>query len=87
MKIVVAADALVAHMDGEVVVLHAGTKDYHHLNETGQHIWRGIEQGSGVDTIVDGLLAAYEIDREQARAAVLRLIDELASAGIVEVRD
>jgi hypothetical protein len=83
MKPTVSKDALVAHLDREVVLLHAVTKDYFRLNETGQAIWRLIEEGRDVDGIIAGVLGAFEVEREVARAEVTRLLDELRDAGLL----
>lgn len=77
------SDALVAHLQGEAVLLHAGTKDYFRLNETGQVVWRMIEQGSDEDAIVAALLEAYDVDAEEARAEVQRIVRELIDAGLL----
>lgn len=76
-------DALVAHLQGEAVLLHAGTKDYFRLNETGQVVWRVLEQGGDEDAVVAALLETYEVDAEDARAEVNRIIRELLDAGLL----
>jgi len=84
LKPVIAADALVAHLQDEVVILHAGTKDYFRLNATGQTVWRLIERGLELDEMVAAVVEEYEVSPEAARADVLRLLDELRAAGLVQ---
>ena len=82
-KLTVSEDALVAHLDGEAVLLHAGSKDYYRLNETGQVIWRVLEQGGDEDIVVAALTGAFEVDAEEARTEARRIIAELFAAGLL----
>ncbi len=42
-------DVLAAHLDDETIVLHLGTKQYFHLNATGQRIWKLLEESVSDD--------------------------------------
>jgi hypothetical protein len=85
MKIKASDEALVAHLDGEAVLLHTGSRDYFRLNDSGQTIWRLIEAGSDLDAIVAALVAEFEVDADTAREETRRLVDELEAAGLVAV--
>jgi len=76
-------DVLVAHLAGEAVLLHAGTREYFRLNETGQVVWQMLEQGRDEDAIVAALIAAYEVTDVAARAEVQRIVRELRAAGLL----
>jgi hypothetical protein len=78
-----APDALVAHLHGEAVVLHAGSRAYFRMNETAQHVWRLLEQGVPLEAILDSVLAAFDVDPDTARADVLSLLQELQAAELV----
>lgn len=84
MKLRASPDALVAHLEGEAVLLHAGTKEYFRLNETGQVVWRLIEAGADVDAIVARLLAEFSVDAATARTEAGQLLEQLVAAGLVE---
>jgi hypothetical protein len=83
MKPTVSPDALVAHLDNEVVLLHAGTKEYFRLNETGQAVWRLLEQGLDVDAIVERIVAEFDVAPDTAAAEIDRLLGELAQADLL----
>ena len=83
MKPIVSPDALVAHLDNEVVLLHAGTKEYFRLNETGQAVWRLLEQGLEVAAIVDRIVTDYDVTADVASAEIDRLLGELAQADLL----
>ncbi len=77
-------DVLVAHLDGEAVLLHMDTKRYFRLNETGQHIWRLLERGLDRDAVVAALVAEYEVDAATAGAALDRLVDDLRRHALLD---
>lgn len=79
----VSPDALVAHLDNEVVLLHAGTKEYFRLNETGQAIWKLLEKGTDVDGMVASMIETYDVAPDIARSEVDRLLGELEAAGLL----
>lgn len=76
-------DILSAHLEGEAVLLHMETKRYYRLNETGQRIWRLIEEGHSRADAAAALEAEYDVERATARAEIDRLIAELLSHDLV----
>lgn len=80
-------EVLTAHLDGEAVLLHMHSKRYYRLNETGQRIWRLLEEGLAADAIAARLVEEYEVDEPTATAAVIGLIDELRAEGLVRGAD
>jgi hypothetical protein len=81
-------DALTAHLEGEAVLLHIGTKQYFRLNRTGAHIWKALEAGSTVDDIASSLVETFDVPRAEAAEAVTSLISELIEHKLVrESRD
>lgn len=77
-------DVLTAHLAGEAVLLHLGTKRYYRLNETGATIWRELEASSGRDRIVSALCERFDVPREDADAAVAALLATLEAQGLLE---
>jgi hypothetical protein len=77
-------DALVAHLNGETVVLHGRTHEYYRLNETAQEIWRQLEQGVAIDGIVDHLTSVFDVEEADARAQTLHLCNDLIAAQLIE---
>ncbi len=56
------------------------------LNETGAFLWRkATEQGDfSVDSLADALYREYDVEQEQAKADVSRVVDEWLAAGVIE---
>lgn len=73
--------------NGDVVLLHLGAQTYFTLNPTGALIFGLLGQGLDVEAISHALVERYDVDLDQARASVTRLVDELAAAELLEVAD
>lgn len=80
----VKSDVLAAKLEGETVLLHLGTKEYHRLNETASVAWNTLERSGDPAAATQALLDAFDIDFAQADAAVHRLIEELLQRGLLE---
>jgi hypothetical protein len=81
----VAPNVLASHLQGEAVLLHLGTKSYFRLNGTGAHIWKRIEAGDSDDAIVQSLVDAFEVSRDDAAGAFVALRDDLLANKLVIV--
>ncbi len=76
-------EVLVAHLAGETVLLHLGSKRYFRLNRTGSAVWQAIERGVTDDAIVSELHAQFEVSTQDAAAALAKLTEELRSEGLL----
>ena len=76
-------DVLAAHLAGEAVLLHMGSKRYYRLNATGAEVWRGLEAGEGVDAIVARLRMLFEVSEAEARAETERFCASLGRAELL----
>lgn len=75
---------LAANLQSEAVLLHMDSRRYYQLNETGQFIWKLLEQGKNGAEIVAQIVATYDVSRDVATAEYERLIGELGTHGLVE---
>lgn len=76
-------DVMVAHLEGEAVILNVQTKKYYQLNETAAAIWRQLEQGRSDDEIVDALVESFEVDAPTARTELERMLTELEQKELI----
>ena len=53
------------------------------LNETGKFLWEKLGQETDERTLVDALLAEYDVDDNTAKAAVTRFIAKLTENGFL----
>ncbi len=78
-----AESVLVAHLDGESVLLDLESKHYYRLNESGSAIWRAVESGAEPHAIADALVSAFNVSEPEARAAVDGLLADLSEKGLL----
>ena len=70
--------------NGEAMIVDLQTKQYYRLNETAALIWRSLENGKGVNEIIEELQSRYEVSREHATSSVDALFSKLASRNLVK---
>jgi hypothetical protein len=63
--------------EGEVALLHLGTKTYFSLNVTGARIWRYLKDGLSLEEVSRRLQEEFEVDAAQADRSVSQLVEEL----------
>lgn len=85
--LVVAAEEQVSTpMSGETVVLQMRSGKYFSLNRVGGFVWSQIQTATRVSVVVDAVSAQFEVERERCEADVLRLMNRLVDAGLVQAR-
>lgn len=65
--------------DGEGVLLDLKSGHYFSLNETGELLWKCIEQGKAVPAMSDALMDEYAVTREDAEKHIHSFTDELVA--------
>jgi hypothetical protein len=84
--VVWASDTVLASpLGGEVVLLEPEEGIYYSLNEVGAQIWEIIRDPVAVDSICRRISEEYDVDPEECREDVLRLITELLDHGLAEI--
>ena len=83
MRWTIGADVVSTAVEGGAVLLDLTSKRYFSLNETGRVIWEGIRDGLSREAIVAALVERHEVSPETCRAAVDRLLADLASRQLV----
>jgi hypothetical protein len=59
---------------------------YFGLNDVGSRVWSLIASDTALGAIVDVIVREFEVDEDTADADVRALMQEMASAGLVETR-
>ena len=70
-------------LDDGAVLLNLDTKYYFNLNETGLRIWQIMEDSLNSIEIAEKLAGEYDVDLENAKASVLRLLGELEKEELI----
>jgi hypothetical protein len=81
---VVPPDVLVAHLQGEAVILHVETKRYYRLNDTAASIWKAIERHEGLSGIVASLCREFDVAPADAEREAKRVVDDLVEQGLLQ---
>jgi len=74
-------------LTGETVILNLKSGMYYGLSAVGVSIWNLIQEPKAVSEVRDVILAKYDVEPEQCDRDVLALVEELATEGLIEVRD
>ena len=53
------------------------------LNETGKFLWERLQEETNVQTLVDALLAEYDVDRPRAEQSVEAFVEKLKNNGLL----
>ena len=80
-------DQIACDMNGEIVVLDLKSGTYYGMDAVGAKVWSVIEQPASLTSIVDAVMAEYEVDAETCERDVLAFINRMKAAGLVEVGD
>jgi hypothetical protein len=80
-------NVLTAHIEGEAVLLHVGTKNYHTLNPTAAFIWKQVERGATREAVVEAICERFEVEQAEAEAALERLLRQLEDRQLIVLGD
>ncbi len=83
------SDFLLQNVAGTIVVVPVGAATAKfpgmmRLNETGAYLWELLAQEQTMDTLIQALMAEYEIDEATAQQDVGAFLEKLLSTGAVE---
>lgn len=75
---------IASQLDGELILIHGDTGAFYSIVDVGLEIWRMLDDGAEFDAICERLVASYDVDERECRAAVERFSNELVQAGFAE---
>ncbi len=76
-------DALYRTIDGQAVILHAGTGVYFSLNTLGSRIWELLEHRATAASLCTRLIEEFEVTEDVLAKDVPSFLEELEKAGLV----
>jgi hypothetical protein len=82
-----ATDQVSADLAGEAIVLSLRTAMYYGLDQVGARIWELVREPTRVADVRDAIAREYDVDLERCERDVLELLHQLATHGLIEVRD
>ncbi|SRR5687767_14851561 len=87
LSIVVASkDQLTSDIGSETVILGLSSGRYYGVEAVGARIWQLIQEPTAVADVRQTIVLEYEVDPERCEADLLKLLQRMIDAGLVEVR-
>ena len=72
-------------LEQEAVLLNLDSGMYFGLDPVGTRIWNLLAEGQSLLQIVSTIIAEYEVDHEQCKSDLLKLLGDLEAQGLVTV--
>ena len=85
--IVASGDVLVSEFGNELVLLNLRDGVYYGLEDVGARIWALLKQPVTLTAIRDAIVSEYEVEPTSCERDVRALVEELATKGLVEIRE
>lgn len=87
LSIVVASKGqLASDIGSETVILGLSSGRYYGVDAVGARIWQLIQEPVAIADLQQAIVSEYEVDPVRCESDVLKLLQEMADAGLVEVR-
>lgn len=71
-------------LGGEAAILNVETGTYYGLDNVGARIWQLLEEPRRIADIRDTIVAEYDVTPDRCEQDLLKLLDDLADAGLVQ---
>jgi len=82
-----AQEVVLSTLEGDAVLAHPKKDAHFGLDEVGAEVWGWIAEHGTLGAVLDRIVAAYEVSRQQAQQDLMRLIDALLENGLVQVSE
>jgi hypothetical protein len=82
----VSASQIASRVGDEFAILDLDHSVYYGLDLVGARIWELIQEPKALSSVLEAMLAEFEVDEATARVDLLALVDDLLAQGLVEVR-
>jgi hypothetical protein len=74
-------------LSGEAAILNLNNGIYYGLDPVGASVWKMIQEPVRVGEVRDRLLDQYEVEPERCERDLLELLQNLATNGLIEVKN
>lgn len=78
-------DAVMAELDGKVVIMSIENGQYYALDEIGTDIWKSIEGSIAVKSIVEQLVQEYKVSEERCIEDLIAFLQSIESKGLIKI--
>lgn len=84
-RVEISPSVIYRDVSGEVVLLNLQSGVYYGLDPVGSRMWQLLMEQRPLDDVCSVMLEEYDVTADVLRADLSRLVDELASKGLVTV--
>jgi hypothetical protein len=84
-RVEISSSVIYRDVSGEVVLLNLQSGVYYGLDPVGSRMWQLLMEQRPLDDVCSVMLEEYEVTADVLRADLSKLVDELASKGLVTV--
>jgi len=85
--VVASSDQVASDLGEEVVILNLKDGIYYGLDAVGASVWGMLQEARQVGSILDALLAEYDVEPTRCEQDLLDLLASLKAAALIEVKD
>jgi hypothetical protein len=85
--VVVSKDQMASDVAGETVILGLTAGRYYGLDAVGARVWQLIQTPTAFADVRRTIVSEYDVEPARCEADLLALLQKMADAGLVEVRD
>ena len=85
--VVASEDQASSGLGEEAVILDLNQSMYFGLDPVATFIWQQLQEPVGVAAVRDAVMARYDVEAAQCEQDVLSFLNDLASEGLLSVRD
>jgi Coenzyme PQQ synthesis protein D (PqqD) len=78
-----APHVLSQEVEGETVLLDSEEERYFVLDQVGTRVWQLLSEHRHLDTVVERMLAEFDVEEATLRADIDQLLSRLRSAGLI----
>ena len=83
--VVRAPEQVSGELEGKVVLLSIQNGEYYNMNEVGSRIWELIEKPAAVATVIEALLAEFEVERGTCEREALAFLEQLRRDNLLRI--
>ena len=84
--VVASKDQVSCEVQGEAAILQMKAGIYYSLDRVGARVWERIQQPTRVSDLCRLVVAEYEVEAERCERDIMELLEQLSTAGLIEVR-
>lgn len=82
-RIVPSSDAVVREVNGEAVLLHLETSQYHTLDPISTEIWKCLLDAPSFASALNAVHATFDVELDRLRGDLDVFVEQLAERGLV----